>query len=127
VINVSDETPNFGSGTTSTSGGSLGSGGGVGSASKSQAKERFTRFYDILEEVVERHRMGRVLVCDDDLSLDFEGAMGGYEVDEIQVKRERDCLKDERREVEEEVVKLVIPPLKKFVTRMREKYFGRSE
>ena len=43
--------------TDDTGRGDKSSGGG----GKVSAKEKFTRFYDLLEEVVERHRMAKVL------------------------------------------------------------------
>ncbi|KAF9443168.1 exocyst complex component, exo70 subunit [Macrolepiota fuliginosa MF-IS2] len=69
-----------------------------GSSSKAQAKEKFTRFYDLLEEVVERHRMARVL------EEDVEG----------------------RRAVREEIVMLVVPSLKRFMQKQKEKEFSRN-
>lgn len=65
---------------------------------KSAMKEKLTRFFDLLEEVTERHRMVRVLEDDD------EG---------------RETLADE-------VVKLVVPSLQRFTQKTREKDFSRS-
>lgn len=66
---------------------------------KSQAKEKFTRFFDLLEEVVERHRMAEVLGDD---------------------KEARDAVADE-------IVMLVIPSLNRFTQKQKEKEFSRSE
>lgn len=68
------------------------------SSGKSATKEKFTKFFDLFEEVVERHRMARVL--DDD--------------------------EEGRDAVVEEVVKLVIPSLRKFTQKNREKEFSKS-
>ncbi|EGO29318.1 hypothetical protein SERLADRAFT_359419 [Serpula lacrymans var. lacrymans S7.9] len=70
-----------------------------GSAWKAGVKEKFTRFYDLLEEVKERHRLVRVL------EEDGEG----------------------REKVGEEVVKLVVPVLQRFTQKQREKEFSKSE
>lgn len=66
---------------------------------KSQAKEKFTRFYDLLEEVVERHRMAKVLEDD----------------------------KEGRSAIADEIVMLVVPSLKRFTQKQKEKEFSRSE
>lgn len=66
---------------------------------KSQAKEKFTRFFDLLEEVVERHRMAKVL--DED--------------------------REAREAVADEIVMLVVPSLKRFTQKQKEKEFSRSE
>jgi exocyst complex protein 7 len=66
---------------------------------KSQAKEKFTRFYDLLDEVVERHRMFKVL--DED--------------------------KEGRSAIADELVMLVVPSLKRFTQKQKEKEFSRSE
>ncbi|RXW12990.1 hypothetical protein EST38_g12865 [Candolleomyces aberdarensis] len=68
---------------TSSSLTSLGGGGKSG-----QVKDKFARFYELFEEVVERHRMGRL--------LDEEG-----------VERER-------KVVEEEVVRIVVESFRRF-------------
>jgi exocyst complex protein 7 len=70
-----------------------------GSGWKAAAKEKFTRFYDLLEEVGERHRMAKVL--------------------------EEDA--EERSAVGEEVVKLVVPSLQRFMQKQKEKEFSKSE
>lgn len=67
--------------------------------SKSATKEKFTRFYDLLEEVAERHRLARVLQDD----------------------------KEGRETVSEEVVKLVVPSLQRFTQRSTGKDFSKSE
>jgi exocyst complex protein 7 len=63
------------------------------------AKERFTRFYDLLEEVVERHRLAKVMEDDE------EG----------------------RETIGDEVVRLVIPSLQRFTQKQRDKEFSKSE
>jgi len=70
------------------------SGGG-----KAAAKEKFTRFFDLLEETRERHQVARVLEDDD----------------------------EQREMLEDEVVKLVVPSLQRFTQRMREKEFSKSK
>ena len=70
-----------------------------GSGYKAAAKEKFTRFYDLFDEVAERHRMARVL------EEDSEG----------------------RSAVGEEVVKLIVPSLQQFMQKQKEKEFSKSE
>jgi hypothetical protein len=70
-----------------------------GSAGKAATKEKFTRFFDLLEEVAERHRMAKVLEDD----------------------------KEARDTVTEEAVKLVVPALQKFTQKHKEKEFSKSE
>ncbi|KAF7966561.1 hypothetical protein HWV62_37859 [Athelia sp. TMB] len=72
--------------------------GAKGGMNKAATKERFTRFFDLLEEITERHRMARVLE-DDDEGKDTVG---------------------------EEVVKLVVPSLQKFTQKNREKEFSKN-
>ncbi|KAF8491339.1 exocyst complex component exo70 subunit [Russula emetica] len=69
------------------------SGGG-----KAAAKEKFTRFFDLLEETKERHQLARVLEDDD----------------------------EQREMLEDEVVKLVVPSLQRFTQKMREKEFSKN-
>lgn len=69
-----------------------------GSGGKAAAKEKFTRFFDLLEETRERHQLARVLEDDE----------------------------DQRGLLEDEVVKLVVPSLQRFTQRMREKEFSKS-
>lgn len=69
------------------------------SAWKAATKEKFTRFYDLLEEVGERHRMAKVLEEDDEA----------------------------RKAVGEEAVKLVIPSLQRFTQKQRDKEFSKSQ
>lgn len=64
-----------------------------------KAKEKITRFFDLLEEVMERHRMAKVLEEDE------EG---------------RETLADE-------VVRLVVPSLQRFTQKHKEKEFSKSE
>ncbi|KAI0826310.1 Cullin repeat-like-containing domain protein [Irpex lacteus] len=66
--------------------------------SKSATKERFTRFYDLLEEVAERHRLAKVLHDD-------------------RAGRDTVC---------EEVVKLVVPSLQRFTQRNTGKEFSKN-
>ena len=70
------------------------SGGG-----KMTVKEKFTRFFDLLDEVTERHQMARVLVDDP----------------------------DGRATVADEAVKLVVPSLQRFIQRNLGKEFSKSE
>lgn len=65
--------------------------------SKSATKEKFTRFFDALEEVAERHRLARVLQDD----------------------------RDGRETIKEEAVKLVVPSLQRF-TQRQGKEFSKS-
>jgi exocyst complex component 7 len=60
---------------------------------KAGAKEKFTRFYDLLDEVVERHRIARVLEDDQ------EG----------------------REAIGEDIIKLVVPSLQRFTQKYRDK------
>ena len=62
------------------------------------AKERFTRFYDLLEEVVERHRLSKVMEDDE------EG----------------------RETIGDEVVRLVVPALQRFTQKQKDKEFSKS-
>ena len=70
-----------------------------GGGGKAVAKEKFTRFFDLLEETKERHQLARVLEDDE----------------------------EQRRSLEEEVVKLVVPSLERFVQKMRDKEFSKSK
>lgn len=65
---------------------------------KAGTKEKFTRFYELLDAFVERHRAARVLP-DDDIGRDASA---------------------------EEAVKLVIPSLQRSIQKNREKEFSRS-
>ncbi|KAH7922923.1 hypothetical protein BV22DRAFT_1036983 [Leucogyrophana mollusca] len=69
-----------------------------GSAWRAATKEKFTRFYDLFEEVGERHRMAKVLEEDE------EGRLA----------------------VVEEVVKLVVPSLQQFTQKQRDKEFSKN-
>ena len=76
----------------------LGDGPGSGSGSgKQSVKDKFTRFYDMLDETVERHRLVRVLP---------EDARG-------------------REALAEEAAKLVVPSLQRFI--QKNKDFSKSE
>lgn len=67
--------------------------------SKSATKEKFTRFFDALEEVAERHRLARVLQDD----------------------------RESRETIKEEAVKLVVPSLQRFTQRTAGKEFSKSK
>ncbi|KAG1760026.1 Cullin repeat-like-containing domain protein [Suillus occidentalis] len=69
-----------------------------GSRWKAAAKEKFTRFYDLTEEVGEQHRMAKVLEEDS----------------------------EERSAVGEEVVKLVVPSFQRFMRKQKEKEFSKN-
>ncbi|KAG1726007.1 Cullin repeat-like-containing domain protein [Suillus paluster] len=69
-----------------------------GSGWKAAAKEKFTRFYDLFEEVGERHRMAKVLEEDS----------------------------EERSAAGEEVIKLVVPSLQRFMQKQKEKEFSKN-
>jgi hypothetical protein len=88
------DAPSSSAGNTSSSLTSLGGGGKSG-----QVKDKFARFYELFEEVVERHRVGRL--------LDEEG-----------VERER-------KVVEEEVVGIVVESFRRFCVKAGGK--GKSE
>ena len=66
---------------------------------KSAVKEKFNRFFELLDEVTERHQMARVLVDDP----------------------------DGRATVADEAVKLVVPSLQRFIQRNLGKEFSKSE
>ncbi|KAM6492030.1 exocyst complex component, exo70 subunit [Amanita muscaria] len=68
---------------------------------RTAGKERFTRFYDLLEEVLERHRVVRVLDTD--------------ELSEVG-----------REALAEEVCKLVGPAFRRFVQRMKDREFSKN-
>ena len=67
-------------------------------SNRSAAKEKFTRFFDLLDEVIERHKL--VTVMEDD-------AKG------------RDAMRDE-------VVTVVIPSFQKFTQKQKDKEFSKS-
>jgi len=69
---------------------------------RTAGKERFTRFYDLLEEVLERHRVVRVLDMDELSELGREA-------------------------IAEEACKLVVPAFRRFVQRMKDREFSKSE
>ncbi|KAH9165747.1 exocyst complex component exo70 subunit [Lactarius sanguifluus] len=69
-----------------------------GGAGKTAAKEKFTRFFDLLDEIKERHQLARVLEDDE----------------------------EQRALLEDEVVKLVVPSLQRFTQKMREKEFSKN-
>jgi exocyst complex protein 7 len=71
----------------------------AGGGGKAAAKEKFTRFFDLLEETRERHQLARVLEDDE----------------------------EQRRSLEDEAVKLVVPSLQRFAQKMREKEFSKSK
>jgi exocyst complex protein 7 len=65
---------------------------------KAAAKEKFTRFFNLLDEVVERHKFVRVL--EDDPRA--------------------------RREIEDETVTLVVPSFRLFTHKQMDKEFSKS-
>ncbi|KAF8067460.1 exocyst complex component, exo70 subunit [Lyophyllum atratum] len=67
-------------------------------ANKAATKEKFTRFFDLLEEVMERHKLAKVM--EDDA--------------------------DGRETLGEEVAKLVIPSLQRFSQKHRDKEFSKN-
>lgn len=69
-------------------------------AGKERTKDKMTKFFDLLEEVVERHRLGARVLEEDE---------------------------EERRVVGEEVVKLVVTSMRGFVGKYRDKELGKSE
>ena len=75
----------------------LGDGPGSSGSGKAATKEKFTRFFDMLEEIVERHRGIRVLPDDN----------------------------SGRTALVEEAVKLIVPSLRSFI--QRNKDFSKSE
>ncbi|KAJ3748105.1 Cullin repeat-like-containing domain protein, partial [Lentinula detonsa] len=66
---------------------------------KAATKEKFTRFYDLLEEVLERHRLAKVL--EDDA--------------------------ESREAIGNDVIKFLIPSLKAFTQKQKEKEFSKSK
>jgi len=71
----------------------------VGSnAWKAATKEKFTRFYDLLDEVGDRHRIAKVLEEEE----------------------------DGRKAIAEEAVKLVVPSLQRFIQKQRDKEFSKN-
>ncbi|EIM89544.1 exocyst complex component exo70 subunit [Stereum hirsutum FP-91666 SS1] len=67
---------------------------------KAAMKEKFVRFFDLLEEVKERHKMAKVLEGDDE--------------------------DDAREMLMEEAVKLVVPSLQRFTQKTKEKEFSKN-
>jgi exocyst complex protein 7 len=59
------------------------------------------KFFDLVEEVKERHRFARVMAEEEE--------------------------EDGRKRMEDEVVKLVVPALRSFIQKHREKEFSKSE
>ncbi|TFK95285.1 Cullin repeat-like-containing domain protein [Pterulicium gracile] len=68
-------------------------------AGKERTKDKMTKFFDLLEEVVERHRLGARVLEEDE---------------------------EERRVVGEEVVKLVVTSMRGFVGKYRDKELGKN-
>jgi exocyst complex protein 7 len=66
---------------------------------KAVTKEKFTKFFDLLDEVMERHKVGKVLEDDE----------------------------DGRVTIADEVIKLVVPSLQRFTQKHRDKEFSKSE
>ncbi|KAF8148207.1 exocyst complex component, exo70 subunit [Crassisporium funariophilum] len=67
-------------------------------ANKAAAKEKFTRFFDLLDEVVERHKLAKVL------EDDVKG----------------------RDEIGDEIVMLVIPSFQRFTQKQKDKEFSKN-
>ena len=67
-------------------------------SNRSATKEKFTRFFDLLDEVIERHKL--VVVLEDDAEA-------------------RDAMRDE-------VVRVVVPSFQKFTQKQRDKEFSKS-
>jgi exocyst complex component 7 len=67
-------------------------------SNRSAAKEKFTRFFDLLDEVIERHKL--VTVLEDDA--------------------------DGRNAMRDEVVMVVIPSFQKFTKKQKDKEFSKS-
>jgi len=67
-------------------------------SNRAAAKEKFTRFFDLLDEIIERHKFVEVL------EDDIEG---------------RDAIRDE-------VVMIVIPSFQKFTQKQKDKEFSKS-
>ncbi len=72
---------------------------GITASGKAGTKEKFTRFFELLDELLERHRGARVLP-DDDIGRDA---------------------------IAEEAVKLTVPSLQRFIQKNKEKEFSKSE
>lgn len=72
---------------------------GLRGGGSSVAKEKFVKFYELLDEVVETHQVARLLPDD----------------------------QDGRENIVEEVVKLVVPSLRRFIQKNKEKEFSKSE
>lgn len=68
-------------------------------STKGSAKEKFTRFFDLLDEVVERHRLVRIL--EDDPRA--------------------------KKEIADEVVILVVPSFQMFIQKQKDKEFSKSK
>lgn len=66
---------------------------------KAATKEKFTRFYDLLEEVVERHKVAQLMEDDP------EG----------------------REAIGDDIIKLLVPSLARFTQKHREKEFSKSK
>ncbi|KAJ7653129.1 Cullin repeat-like-containing domain protein [Mycena polygramma] len=73
-------------------------GSGKGGGARAAVKEKFTKFYELLDEVLERHKGARLLEDDPDARM----AIG------------------------EDVVKLVVPSLVRFTNKYREKEFSKN-
>ncbi|KIK53759.1 hypothetical protein GYMLUDRAFT_49193 [Collybiopsis luxurians FD-317 M1] len=75
--------------------------GGFGGGAKAATKEKFTRFYDLLEEVIERHKVA-----------------GGVLPDEVD--------REGREQIGNDVIKFLIPSLKAFTAKQKEKEFSKN-
>ncbi|KAJ6554308.1 exocyst complex component, exo70 subunit [Mycena capillaripes] len=73
-------------------------GSGKGSGARAAVKDKFTKFYELLDEVLERHKGARLLEDDP----------------------------ESRQAIGEDVVKLVVPSLVRFTNKYREKEFSKN-
>ncbi|EIW74439.1 hypothetical protein CONPUDRAFT_67345 [Coniophora puteana RWD-64-598 SS2] len=80
------------------------------SAGKAAAKEAFVKFYEALEEVLERHKGVRVL---GDV-IDGDGKGGTWDEG------------TERGALEDEVIRLVVPALRAFVQKQKDREFSKN-
>ncbi|KAH6906048.1 Cullin repeat-like-containing domain protein [Coprinopsis sp. MPI-PUGE-AT-0042] len=80
------------------------------SGGKTAAKEKFTRFFDLLDEVMERHRMARV----------FDSSGG------IQSQGDEEEEAEERAALGSEVISFVIPTLQRFTQKQKDRDFSKN-
>jgi len=80
------------------------------SGGKTAAKEKFTRFFDLLDEILERHRMAKV--------FDSSGGIQSQEDEEEEA--------EERAGLGNEVTSFVIPTLKRFTQKQKDRDFSKN-